>query len=233
MAALHLADTALLHLHATTQVTAGPCQNPYWWKDFEWWRVPNWDNLPGCLTGNCGLFIPDLGPSVSCYFSSEPTIQEQEGCCTTHCLCRPDVLAEAIPKVSSLAMSRCSDMKAATDAVAVLTAYCSLKGYTSIAALTELPSASGRGAQPSLYGPTSPSQLQQSTMQTLVRSNSSAALISSTTPAPAPSNAPGGPASPNRKGLHGGTIVGLVFGIVLAIVSALITCLKLLCGSRH
>jgi hypothetical protein len=85
-----------------------------------------WPNLRTCLQ-TC--FIPNYNIN---------DVQNEVGCQTNACLCRPDTLGQGVAYVGPLALSVCSDIQDSSSAISILTAYCAAKGYTSIISPTTL-----------------------------------------------------------------------------------------------
>ena len=82
----------------------------------EFSTIAIWQDLKSCLQSCFGGY----------------GIHYQFGCKTNACLCRPDTLGAAVPKINSMAFQTCSAIQDQQSATSILTAYCSEKGYTSI-----------------------------------------------------------------------------------------------------
>jgi hypothetical protein len=82
--------------------------------------------------------FPNLRTCLQSCFSGSYYIGYYEGCSTNACLCRGSTLGDAVVKIQSIALERCSNLDDQSTAVSVLTAYCASKGYTQIVTPTIL-----------------------------------------------------------------------------------------------
>ncbi|KAI3335436.1 hypothetical protein F4824DRAFT_156785 [Ustulina deusta] len=159
-------------------------------------------------------------------------LNDELGCMTNACLCRPSTLEEAVEFIDERVISLCSNYDDQATATSFLLRYCSAHGYTSVATATSPPvSSETPGSQSSSQETRETTGDSQS--HTSITSNSSPSqtnpVSSPITSAPSTgsitNSSPTNAASPKTEsgddGLKVSDIIGIVVGILGLFIGAL------------
>lgn len=96
--------------------------------------IPGWADLRGCLRVDCFNNGPGSCTAESCNGPNNAV-----GRTTNQCTCRPSLLYQGLQYVVKCARKNCQNLDDVQLANDSLRTYCSIKGYTSVGALTLLP----------------------------------------------------------------------------------------------